>query len=124
MKRRIPHLLWLLLVACAGCGQEMTGVAVEGTVTRDGQLLQEGYVLFKPSTGGTEARAKIKEGRYHIPATDGLQPGRYIVVVSLPGPSSRYEVQKNLSKRSPQRDRPLEWEREIAGTKAQIDLEM
>lgn len=75
----------LVLVSCLGCGGNTNGrLALSGSVTLDGQPLQEGSISFlsvgaakKSMTGGA-----IVEGGYSIPAKEGLVVGTYRVSIS------------------------------------------
>lgn len=90
---RLADPLWvgLLLLPLAGCGP--TGpvrLAVTGNVTFGGKPLDSGTIGFYPRQldGAFLGEATIVNGRYSIPASDGLRPGDYLVQVSSPIPNS------------------------------------
>jgi len=73
-------------VALTGCGKPANGrLEVSGTVTLDGEPLDQGSITFKnadpklPSSG-----ALILNGSFHIPDGKGLLPGEYKVAVDAP----------------------------------------
>ncbi|MDY3561384.1 hypothetical protein R5W23_002661 [Gemmata sp. JC673] len=72
--------LFLFLAALAGCGGG--GASVEGTVTFNGEPVEEGGINFVPADGkGTKMGAEIKNGKYAVPSDRGAQPGNYKVEV-------------------------------------------
>jgi hypothetical protein len=72
---------------CADSGPKR--YAVSGEVKWRGKPLDHGGVIFLPedSSLGSSGGAVIKDGRYSIPATSGLQAGRYKVMVTSADPS-------------------------------------
>jgi hypothetical protein len=94
-------------------------------VTRDGQPVDWAKVVFYPTNGtrGPTVGATVAEGRYRIPASDGLQAGHYLVAVSLGGPPDRRAFMLAPAG-LPKPDQPIEFERQITGEDAQIDLEL
>ncbi len=127
MRRQIAVLLCgLVLLACAGCGEVSTGVSVSGTVTRDGQPVEDARILFVPAKGtqGPVVSGAIKGGLYSIPADQGLKTGLYSVKVSLTRVPQRKDIMDDLSKGSPNRDHSFEFDREITGENPQIDIEL
>src|SRR5262249_29596955 len=80
----------LTLIAClsfAGCsGYSGPLRAVKGEVTLQGAPLDQGTVtFFAPQSQTPAAVALIKQGKYMLPAEQGLLPGKYRVVPnSLP----------------------------------------
>jgi hypothetical protein len=88
------------LAGCAG-NSGPRRCAVSGEVKWRGQPLDQGAITFLPDEPslGSSGGALIKEGRYSIPAQNGLLPGRYKVLVTsadrkgvidpdaLPGPA-------------------------------------
>jgi hypothetical protein len=58
-------------------------VAVSGTVTVDGKLLEAGAVSFSPEPGtrANTAGGVVTRGKFELPASTGLQPGKYRVKV-------------------------------------------
>lgn len=61
-------------VGCSGDGRS----EVSGTVTLNGQPIQEGSINFIPIDGnqGPGAGAVIQNGKYHIPRESGVTPGK------------------------------------------------
>jgi hypothetical protein len=77
--------LALFLVGCGPKGRER----VTGKVTFKGVPLDQGSIAFIPqdTTGGaTQEGAMIKNGKYEVPARQGLAPGTYKVAISSPEP--------------------------------------
>jgi hypothetical protein len=81
-----------LLGSVTGCGGEATGgkLPVSGSIKLKGQPLDVGSIQFEsiaptPScfTGG-----EIKDGKYSIPAPQGLLPGKYTVRITAPEPGA------------------------------------
>jgi hypothetical protein len=119
--------LWLgvIVVFCVGltvfngCGPSNPrgSLAVSGTVTFEGQPLDQGSIEFTSLPGETEARsgALIQNGSFSIPAHQGLPPGKYRVrvysseavgmtgVPEAPGDSTKFEVTERI---------PAEWNTE------------
>src|SRR4051794_4379861 len=83
MRTRICSLVLLIgAVLIAGCGDPNARRAVSGTVTFNGQPLDQGRIHFAPADKGTsEAGATIENGKYKIPGDVGLVPGTYKVSV-------------------------------------------
>ena len=88
-KNDLLFLLMLVLVP-SGCGGSLPSTVV-GTITLDGNPLPEnantsGSVFFYPAGGGAAAYGMITSGgKYSLQTggTSGLQPGEYVVTVSL-----------------------------------------
>ena len=71
-----------LLIVAAGCGGPVRR-AVAGSVTLDGQPLDEAVIVFVPlDAGGRKTRSRIEGGRYELSRDVGLLPGRYRVEVA------------------------------------------
>jgi hypothetical protein len=70
--------------ACGG-GDGLPRVAVEGTVTNQGQPVDKGLITFRPVRGasGVSAGTRIDAGRYAIPAHTGPVPGDYEVEIKI-----------------------------------------
>jgi hypothetical protein len=106
------------MAGCAADGPKR--YAVSGEVKLRGQPLDHGAVTFLPEDPalGANGGAVIKNGRYSIPAQNGLLPGRYKVIITsadrsgvidpdaLPGPAGplpkdrinpRYNAQTTLT---------------------------
>jgi len=65
-------------------------MSVEGAVTLDGAPVSEAVVMFIPlDPGRQKTGALITDGKYTLPAKDGLLPGKYRVeIVDAPPLSS------------------------------------
>lgn len=82
----VALLLILALLAASLGGCAPTPAAVQGNVTLDGKPLDQAAIQFvslagdRPKTG-----AAIRQGKYELPAIDGLLPGEYRVeIIDLP----------------------------------------
>ena len=80
---------WLMLFLCTvtvavvGCGGDgIERVGVSGTVSYQGQPVQEGMISFEPQGQGTPAGAIIKGGKYDATGTGAVPVGRYRVRIS------------------------------------------
>jgi hypothetical protein len=72
----------VVLLISTGCGGQVRR-AVAGTVTLDGQPLDQAVVQFVPlDAGGRKTGAPIAAGRYAVPQDVGLLPGRYRVEIA------------------------------------------
>lgn len=76
------------LLTTSGCGGSpgrATGEAVEGTVTLDGNPLDQGRIQFKPEDPkALFAYADIVAGKYSISQALGPQAGKYRVEINSP----------------------------------------
>jgi hypothetical protein len=63
----------LLLLALPGCGDRLKRGQVSGTVTLDGQPVENGVITFLPTgdTRGPSTSATITEGRYALDSRQG-----------------------------------------------------
>jgi hypothetical protein len=69
----------LLLLFGSGCGGPRNE-EVSGSVTWQGQPLDQGTIEFAPAGGqGLAANGIIQDGRYHLLSTPGVAPGSYQV---------------------------------------------
>jgi hypothetical protein len=71
----------------AGCGGPADGLprqAVGGNVRFKGEPLKDGSIQFQPTSPGeaTAAGGLIVDGKYSIPKSEGLVPGKYQVIIS------------------------------------------
>ncbi|MCS7304309.1 MAG: hypothetical protein NZ602_04285 [Thermoguttaceae bacterium] len=67
---RVAKHWWVLMLLFAfGCGGSGPGMRVWGTVTYQGQPIQEGQIVFTPIEGtpGPSTPGQIKNGQYEIP---------------------------------------------------------
>ena len=78
--------LSLSLLVLAGCGAGPGGrQPVSGTVTFKGAPLAHGTIEFEPAEQSTAASmegGEVREGKYSLPAKQGLMPGKYQVRIS------------------------------------------
>src|SRR5690606_12056041 len=71
----------LLLRWCIGCGGG--GVVVQGEVTLDGRPVVSGSFTVVPADGaGPSTGGPISAGRYELPETAQVQPGKKIVRIT------------------------------------------
>jgi hypothetical protein len=77
-------LLALAVLGLSGCGAAATRVPLAGTVTYRGGALPTGYVTFLTNVTPPQAAggALVQDGRFSVPAEQGLEPGTYKVTVS------------------------------------------
>jgi hypothetical protein len=71
-----------LMFAALGCGGSDGRYPVSGDVTLQGQPLASGAILFESADGGSRNGTTITDGKYSLPASQGLLPGTYTVRVS------------------------------------------
>jgi hypothetical protein len=107
MRREVLAFTVLLGLFLAGCGEDTGGrLPVSGNVTFQGSPLKTGTIEFELPDGSHRTGTTITDGKYSIPASQGLIPGTYIVRVSSvesseaapagpPGPESAGAEQKN-----------------------------
>ena len=68
----------LALAVCAGCGNGK--VEVRGTITVDGQPIDEGMISLEPADGlGPTTGGTIKAGKYELTGNAAAAPGKKIV---------------------------------------------
>ncbi len=86
--------LGLLVLGIAGCGNDLGNrQEISGVVTLGGQPLDGGAIEFTPleiphSDGAqTKSGAPIMQGKYIIPAGQGLVPGKYRVRITAGTPT-------------------------------------
>jgi hypothetical protein len=74
-------ILFIIAVLLAGCSDPYAGrIEVTGTVTLEGQPLNDGTIMFFPlDQQDTRGGAPILNGAYVIPRQQGLKPGKYLV---------------------------------------------
>ncbi len=73
--------LAVLLLGClSGCGADTGGrVPLGGTVNLGGTPLDQGTIEFHPLGEGSITGGPIKDGRFDVPATQGVLPRKYEV---------------------------------------------
>ena len=71
----------VVLVLVAGCaGEETDGrLSLSGSVTFQGQPLEQGSIELVAEDGSQQPGAPITDGEFTIPAPQGLKPGTFIV---------------------------------------------
>lgn len=92
LRSRLPlvGLLCLFPLTSVGCGGESEGVEVQGTVTVNGQPVDNGAITFVPSAGGSKKGGTVIEGgKYTVPASVGLAAGSYKVEILWQKPTGR-----------------------------------
>ena len=88
--RRLPHiagllphiaglLLLLVMLGCGGTDRQ----ALRGTITLDGKPLPLGTITLKPQQGtrSPTASSEVSDGKFFIPAKNGLHVGQFHVEV-------------------------------------------
>ncbi|WP_164100764.1 hypothetical protein [Candidatus Laterigemmans baculatus] len=75
--------LALAAILSTGCGGDTSGrLPLAGQVTLDGQPLDRGTIEFHPEAGAAGMTGGvITDGRFEIPAEQGVMPGTYTVRV-------------------------------------------
>jgi hypothetical protein len=90
----------LMTVGCTGQSRR----PVNGTVTFKGTPVKNGVIRFlSKNPPGPAGGAVIVDGRYDIPAAQGINAGTYSVFISYPGPPAkrtREEVEAGASTRA------------------------
>jgi hypothetical protein len=87
-----PLCVGIVAVGVSGCADSRAKrYGVSGEVTWQGKPLDRGGITFLPADAsvGSSGGAIIGEGRYAIPAQNGLLPGRYRVMITSADPSNR-----------------------------------
>lgn len=84
---RIPakvHVFFLILGLglSAGCGDGGGKLGVSGTVSYKGTPVDQGSIQFLAADGKNSFGTSIENGKYAIPAKQGLNPGSYKVAIS------------------------------------------
>jgi hypothetical protein len=90
------RLLYVLVFAAglaAGCSgsDDLPREVVSGTVTLDGQPLDDGVIQFTPAGGSGQVSGgtQIQGGKYSISRDQGLVPGSYNVAINAATKSER-----------------------------------
>lgn len=73
------------LMGCGSSGPKRYGVS--GSVKYKNEPIKFGTISFR-SEDGTTSGAQIKDGKYDIPASGGLPPGKYRVAINYPDPKA------------------------------------
>lgn len=79
----------ICLALCLGCGKKDPRRPLSGTVTFQGKALDQGTITLLTTTGqpGPVCGAMIRQGRFHVPADQGVLPGTYRVTFSSGDPA-------------------------------------
>lgn len=99
----IPLLVVGCLGLCSGCGSEGKRLALSGSVKFQGKLVERGNITFLTTSGspGPVCGAPIQAGRYDIPASQGLEPGTYRVLISWSVPGETLSPEEKAAGSSP-----------------------
>jgi hypothetical protein len=83
--------LVLVIALTAGCDSGPRRLPASGAVTYRGQPVPEGFILFQPQDPGRgqTTGTVVSNGRYALPAAEGLSPGRYTVRITAADPARR-----------------------------------
>jgi hypothetical protein len=83
MHRSISAIITLVLSLVITACDSKTQSGVEGMVNFKGSPLDQGTIQFFPEAGGAPAgSALITNGKYTIPNSPGVPPGKYRIVIS------------------------------------------
>jgi len=64
------------LLAVVGCSDGgPVRASIQGTITWQGEPIEDGKISFIPQNGGPEAIAKIVDGKYQLPKSEGPSLG-------------------------------------------------
>lgn len=84
-----------LLIGCGGSEQRH---AMQGQVTKHGQPVQEGVILFLPTSSGPSAAGVISDGFYEFDTTNGPYAGSFRVLIGVEAdPDESTDKQSNDS---------------------------
>jgi hypothetical protein len=89
------------VVVATGCGDGQTGrVAVQGTVTFEGQPVAWGSIALRPAPGtsGPAAGSEIVDGKFEIPASAGPTAGSYVARITIVKAPTKTRVASPLVK--------------------------
>ncbi len=77
-------------LALAGCERGPVRIPIRGVVTYKGSNLADGWITFVPAEAdkGTQESARITDGKYELPAANGLMPGTYRVAITATEPAA------------------------------------
>lgn len=95
--RRILGAICLAVLLCVtvGCGGSgLERATVKGTVSLDGEPIEQGVIAFVPvgDTKGSGGGAEIKDGEYSIPKDRGPSPGKHRVEITATRSTGTAEV--------------------------------
>ena len=95
--------LILFLGLIAGCGSGTTRRPLSGSVTYKGAPLDRGVITFFATEGrpGPKGGAPIENGRFTMPLTQGLDPGKYRVEISSSVPGGTLTPEEQAAGASP-----------------------
>lgn len=72
-----------------GCSEQVTRVSLSGTVSFDGEPIEDGQIAFEPLGEGKMEFGIITKGEYTIPKEFGLVPGKYLVRITGNRPTGK-----------------------------------
>jgi hypothetical protein len=100
---RVMSLLVVFLALCSGCTGDGKRRPLSGSVSFQGKPLAHGSITFLTMSGppGPVCGALIRAGRYEVPASQGLEPGTYRVVISAPVPGGKLSAAEKAAGASP-----------------------
>lgn len=81
-----------LCLAALGCDAGVDGrYPISGTVKLGGEPLATGQISFQPTAGTalSSSAAQVIKGKFEIPASKGLVPGEYSVILIATEPSGQ-----------------------------------
>jgi len=74
---------WIILAFITGCDGSKSQSGVEGNINFKGSPLDQGTIQFFPESGGAPVGSSlIANGKYTIPKSPGIAPGKYRIVIS------------------------------------------
>ena len=80
--RCLTMVFGLMCPLAAGCGGDSAGIEVQGTVSVNGQPVDDGAITFVPVDGaGKKGGATITDGEYTVAPDVGLTAGSYKVEI-------------------------------------------
>ena len=111
----------LLAAATAGC--RPAPVAIQGVITLDGEPLDQAAIQFIPSANRKKTGCAVHQGKYELPAENGLLPGTYRVdILDLP-PLTHEPAPPRPELHRYSNDSPLKIEVQPGGTRT-FDFEL
>jgi len=80
----------MMLASLVGCERGPARFGVSGTVKFKGERLADGWITFVPKDAAKETQgARITEGKYELPAANGLTLGEYLVAITAMEPGAK-----------------------------------
>lgn len=90
-----------LLSGCGGSSDNLPREGVSGAVAIEGKPLAKGLITFLPNDPETvtQGGSVVIDGKYDIPQSQGLVPGKYKVVIS--SPEDKGEIKVDMANNAP-----------------------